>query len=89
MNYLIYLLFRGFTGGVALLPISAAFVLGRVLGWIAYYVSVPYRRLVLANLRIAFEGEKSPAELRRLAREHFVTLGANLIASFKLVTLQS
>ncbi len=62
--------------------------LGRGLGWIAYYVPP---RLIggwsCANLSIAFEGEKSPAELRRLARDHFATLGANLFSSFKLATM--
>ena len=44
----------------------------------------PYRRLVLRNLGIAFGREKSPAELRALARKHFATLGANLFSSIKL-----
>jgi lipopolysaccharide heptosyltransferase II len=87
MEFLIYLLYRAFAGGIALLPLQTGFMLGRALGWIAYYLAVPYRRLVLRNLRIAFEGEKSAEELRRLAREHFATLGANLFSSFKLATM--
>jgi lipopolysaccharide heptosyltransferase II len=71
MNYFVYLLYRAFSGVIALLPLPAGFVLGRALGSIAYYLAAPYRRLVMRNLRIAFEGEKTPVELRRLAREHF------------------
>ncbi len=89
MSYLAYLLYRLFSGAVALLPLTTAFTLGRVLGWIAYYLARPYRRLVLRNLGIAFEGEKSPAQLRRLAREHFATLGANLFSSFKLAVMST
>ena len=40
-----------------------------------------YRSLVLRNMEIAFGNEKSPPELRTLAREHFATLGANLLCS--------
>jgi lipopolysaccharide heptosyltransferase II len=87
MSYLAYLLYRAVSGIVALLPLSAGFTLGQMLGWFAYHLARPYRRLVLWNLAIAFEGEKSPAELRRLARGHFVMLGANLFSSFKLATM--
>jgi lipopolysaccharide heptosyltransferase II len=87
MDYCIYLVYRIFSGAIALLPLTAGFRLGRGLGWIAYYLAAPYRRLVMRNLRIAFEGEKSADELRGLAREHFATLGANLFASFKLATM--
>ena len=87
MTYLVYLLYRTLSEAIALLPLSAGFMLGRALGWLAYFLAGPYRRLVLRNLGIAFEGEKSPAQLRRLAREHFASLGANLFASFKLATM--
>jgi len=89
MSLLPYLLYRILAGAIALLPLSAGFTLGRALGWIAYYLAAPYRRLVLRNLDIAFGDEKSPAELRRLGREHFATLGANLFSSFKLATMSS
>jgi len=89
MSYLTYLIYRVFSGAIALLPLPVGFVLGRVPGLIAYYLAPPYRRLVIWNLRIAFEGEKSPAEIRRLARAHFATLGANLFASFKLATMSA
>jgi lipopolysaccharide heptosyltransferase II len=87
MSYLLFCIYRVLSGIIAALPISAGFTLGRVLGWMAYYVAIPYRQLVLKNLRIAFGGEKSPAELTALAREHFATLGANLFSSFKLATM--
>jgi lipopolysaccharide heptosyltransferase II len=87
MNYLTYLIYRACSGAIALLPLPAGFVMGQALGWVAYYLAAPYRRLVTRNLRIAFEGEKSPGELRRLAREHFQTLGGNLFSSFKLATM--
>ena len=87
MNYLVYLLYRAFSGSISVLPLPVAFTMGRVLGWIGYYVTPAYRRLVLANLAIAFDGEKTPAELRRIGHEHFATLAANLFSSFKLATM--
>jgi len=87
MSYILYCIYRGLAWLVALLPLPVSFTLGRWLGLIAYYIAGPYRALVLRNLGIAFDGEKSPAELRCLAREHFVTLGANLFSSFKLATM--
>ncbi len=88
MQYLAYLLYRLLSGAIALLPLEAAFRLGRGAGLLAWGVALPYRRLVLRNLRIAFGEEKSPEELRGLAREHFALMGANLFASFKLATMK-
>ena len=84
MNYLVFCIYRILSEIIALLPLAFGFTLGRVLGWMGYYVAGPYRQLVLRNLGIAFDGEKSPPELRRLAREHFAMLGAILFSSLKL-----
>jgi heptosyltransferase-2 len=88
MSFLVYCVYRALAGLVALLPLTWSFALGRVLGLAAYHVAGPYRALVMRNLRIAYEGEKSPEEMRRLAREHFATLSANLFSSFKLATMK-
>ncbi|MEA3212996.1 MAG: heptosyltransferase [Chthoniobacter sp.] len=66
------------------LPIEVVFRLGAALGGLGYYFAAPYRRLVLRNLQIAFGREKSPGELRTLARQHFAMLGANVFSSLKL-----
>ena len=87
MDYFSFILYRALAGILALLPLPVSFSLGRILGWLAFYLAIPYRRLVLHNLTIAFAGEKSPAEIRRLARDHFVTLGANLLSSAKVATM--
>ena len=89
MNYLVYLIYCAVSGAMALLPLPVVFLIGRFLGGFAYYVIPRYRRLVLANLGIAFGTEKTPAELRGIARRHFATLGANLLSSFKLATMST
>ena len=78
MDYFVYLLFRAFTALVLSLPLIVVYRLGQTLGFIGWLVFVPYRRLVVANMTIAYGASKSPAEIRRLARQHFLTLGANL-----------
>ena len=89
MEYTIYLIYRLFCAFVGLLPIGLGFRLGNLLGLIAYYLASPYRRLVTDNMRLAFGTEKSPAELRKLARRHFVTLGANIFSSIKIGAMKS
>ncbi len=46
------------------------------LGWVAYRVFNQYRQLTLTHLGMAFP-EKTPDEIRRLARRMFVMLGKN------------
>ena len=83
MDYLIYLVFRAVTLVIGALPLVWVFRLGQLGGWLAYIFLPPYRRLAVVNLTIAYGGGRSPADIRRLARAHFVTLGANMLCSIK------
>ncbi len=87
MDRLGFALYRLIGFVVGILPLKVGFCLGAALGWIGYYVAIPYRRLVLHNLTIALGREKSPRELRALARRHFAMLGANLFSTLKLPRL--
>lgn len=84
MEFAVYLLYRAAVAAVSALPLRAVFRAGRFLGSLGFWLFIPYRALVLRNLSIAFAGEKSAADIRALAREHFATLGANLLSSVKL-----
>jgi heptosyltransferase-2 len=83
MDYLVYLCYRFCTALVSTLPLAMVYRLGQLAGWCAYLILWPYRRLARANLEIAYGGELAPAEIRRLARRHFVRLGANLLSAVK------
>jgi lipopolysaccharide heptosyltransferase II len=83
IDRLVYLLYLGATRGIACLPMRVVFALGSWAGEFGYWVAGAYRRLVMANLRIAFAGEKGERELRALARQHFRLLLANLLSSVK------
>ncbi len=79
LEYAIYLTVEKLIG---LLSPRCACRVGGWLGSLVGRLSARHRRIVERNLRIAFAGEKSPAELELLAREVFCKAGANLIASF-------
>ena len=87
MDRVVFAIYRALSALLCALPLTAVFRIGWALGSLAYWIAPPYRRLVLHNLTIAFGREKSPAELRALARKHFATLGANIFSSIKLPTL--
>ena len=85
MDYFFYLLFRAFTALILSLPLIVVYRLGQTLGFIGWLLAVPYRRLVRENLAIAYGVSKTPGEIAVLARQHFQTLGANLLSSIKTV----
>jgi heptosyltransferase II len=69
------------------LPLETTFRIGWTLGYLGSFLAPSYRRLVQNNLRIAFGSELSPKERRRLTRQHFANLAANLLCSVMLPKL--
>ena len=67
MDYFVYLVFRVFTALVLGAAVDRGLpTRGRLLGLAgAGYVAAPYRRLVVANLTVAYGASKSPAEIRQ------------------------
>lgn len=87
LNFVVYLLYRAGLAVAVVLPLPFLFAVGEFLGLCAWLFSGKYRRLATRNLEIAFVNEKSPGELRELARRHFQRLGANLLCSAKLTQM--
>ena len=87
LDFCIYLLYRAGAGLLRLLTLPLVFLFGELGGLLAWLLSRKYRRLARHNLAIAFGGEKSGRELRRLTRRHFQRLGANLLCSVKLSSM--
>jgi heptosyltransferase II len=87
LHFVVYLFYRAGSAVVAALPLRLLFVFGQFLGFCAWVLSSKYRRLAQRNVAIAFGDEKSPRELRRLVRQHFRRIGANLLCSFKLTQM--
>ena len=87
LDYCIYLLYRAASILVTLLPLPFLFFVGETLGLMAWFFLGGYRDLAERNLAIAFAGEKSRREIRRLSRRHFQRLGGNLLSMVKLGTM--
>jgi lipopolysaccharide heptosyltransferase II len=87
LDFVVYVLYRVGSAVVGALPLPFLFGFGQFLGTCAWIFSGKYRGLAERNLAIAFAHEKSPRELRRLARQHFRRLGANLLCSAKLTQM--
>jgi Kdo2-lipid IVA lauroyltransferase/acyltransferase len=81
------LAYRGMELLISVLPSSFAARLGALLGGVSYHLLAKRRRTVLRNLRIAFAGEKTMAEIEILAREVFRRTGANMLASLHTSTV--
>jgi len=87
LDFVVYLLYRAGLAIATGLPLPVLFTLGEFLGFCAWGLSRKYRRLAERNVAIAFSGEKTPPEMRRLVRSHFQRLGANLLCSVKLTAM--
>ncbi|MFA6959812.1 MAG: lipid A biosynthesis acyltransferase [Opitutaceae bacterium] len=82
-----YYAYRGMEFAIGLLPGGFAARMGAALGAMGYHFLSKRRQTVLRNLRIAFAGEKTMAEIHELAREVFRRTGANLVASLHTATI--
>ena len=87
MDYVVYLLALALLSVLGRFPLTLAFRLGGLLGLVAWAVLPGYRRLARRNVAIAFGGAMSDREIRRTVRQHFRTLGANLLSVPRLARL--
>ncbi|CAN5476266.1 hypothetical protein BH23VER1_BH23VER1_21610 [soil metagenome] len=86
LHWLAYSGFRIFETLLRLLPLPAVFLTGSALGTLAYYLAPGYRRLALRNIRTAYPDHPAP---RKLARDAFSRLGANLLCGIKIAWMDS
>ncbi|MBL8014502.1 MAG: lysophospholipid acyltransferase family protein, partial [Candidatus Omnitrophica bacterium] len=70
---------------VMLLPNGVALGLGRLFGWVGYYLGPAKKRhTAYRNLRIAFGGIVSDKEIRGILRANYQRLGQNIIEVLRL-----
>lgn len=87
LQYCVYLVYRAAVFILGSFPLPALFALGQFGGAIAWVILPQYRALAFRNTRIAFAGEISERNSRRLVLRHFQRLGANLLCSIKFAQL--
>jgi KDO2-lipid IV(A) lauroyltransferase len=83
----LYWLARALVALLQALPLPWVARLGRSGGGLAYWLDVRHRRVALANLKMCFGREKSPAEIRALARENFRRIGENYACAIKTAAM--
>ena len=83
MDLLLYCVVRPLIALLQMLPLRVVARLGRAGGAIAYWIDRRHRDVALKNLTACFGQEKSPAEVRALAKENFRRLGENYACAIK------
>ena len=89
MEWLLYIAARGLVAFLQALPLTWVARLGRAGGALAWWLDARHRRVAVRNLAMCFGTEKSPAEIRALARENFQRLGENFGCSVKTSMMTS
>jgi len=69
------------------LPLRCVARLGRAGGGLAYWLDARHRRVALRNLTMCLDQEKSPAEIRALAKENFRRIGESFACAAKTATM--
>ena len=83
MDTLIYWFGRALIAVIQALPLTFVARLGRAGGGLAYRLDARHRRVALKNLAMCFGDEKSPDEIRAIARENFRRIGENYACAIK------
>jgi lauroyl/myristoyl acyltransferase len=87
MDTLIYFFARGVVAILQALPLVWVAQLGRMLGALAYWLDGRHRRVALDNLTMCFGQEKSPEEIRAIAKENFRRIGENYCGAIKTAAM--
>jgi KDO2-lipid IV(A) lauroyltransferase len=87
MDLLLYWPARALVALIQALPLTLVARLGRAVGGLVFWLDARHRRVALKNLAMCFGREKSPAEVRALARENFRRIGENFASAVKTAVL--
>ena len=87
MDSLLYLVALGVVKFLQALPLLWVARFGRFAGGLAWWLDARHRRVALSNLTMCFASEKSPAQIRQLARENFLRIGENFASSVKTAAM--
>jgi lauroyl/myristoyl acyltransferase len=84
MNTLLYYFASGVILLIRALPIDVVARLARFGGWLFYCLDARHRKVAIRNMTMCFP-EKSPAEIRALAKENFRRIGENFVCPIKMI----
>jgi lauroyl/myristoyl acyltransferase len=89
LDRLLYIIARALVGFLQALPLALVARLGQAGGALAYWFDARHRRVAVRNLSRCFDGEKTPAEIRALARENFRRIGENYACAVKTASMSA
>ena len=89
MDLLLYWPVRALVALIQALPLTLVARLGRAVGGLIFWLDARHRRVALKNLAMCFGREKSPAEIRELARENFRRIGENFASAVKTAVMST
>jgi len=87
MDTLLYWFARAVVALIQALPLTLVARLGRACGAAAFSLDARHRRVALQNLQMCFGGEKSPSEIRAIAKENFRRIGENFASAVKTASM--
>jgi KDO2-lipid IV(A) lauroyltransferase len=83
MDELFYIFARGLIALLQALPLTWVARIGRAGGALAFWVDGRHRRVTLENLTMCFGKEKSPEEIRAIAKENLRRIGETYCCAVK------
>jgi lauroyl/myristoyl acyltransferase len=89
MDWLLYIVASGFVAVIQAFPVTWVARFGRCLGGLAYLLDARHRNVAIRNLTMCFGKEKSPAQIRALARENFRRIGENFAGAIKTSSMSA
>jgi KDO2-lipid IV(A) lauroyltransferase len=89
IDQLLYFIARALVGFLQALPLGLVARLGQAGGALAYWLDARHRRVALRNLAKCFDREKTPVEIRALARENFRRIGENYACAVKTASMSA
>jgi KDO2-lipid IV(A) lauroyltransferase len=84
LTYLPYLLLKGFSLLINLLPEKFSLWVGRQMGKGMYYLDFEHRKVAIQNLHLAFGQEKPEEEIRSIAKSNFQNLGMSAMEFLRI-----
>jgi KDO2-lipid IV(A) lauroyltransferase len=87
MEPLLYWLARGCIALIQALPLRSVARFGRFAGGLAFWLDGRHRKVALNNLTLCFASEKTPQEIRSLAKENFRRIGESYVCAIKTASM--
>ncbi len=84
---ILYFLARALIALIQSLPLPLVARIGRFGGALAFRLDARHRRVALENLQMCLGAEKSPEDIRALARENFRRIGENYCCAVKTASM--